>query len=329
MKKKMDKSSKKKMWIGIAIGVVVGIITLHALFAIFMLLFMFGGPPEVVKDISRYEEMLTMYENAKTAYIVFPEKVPESATDTDFYFSYQDTWNVPTQEVYLRCTYNEEDYQAEILRLENVKKQYGSQVRTLLRDEEGRYPYPVYVAQDGYWDNYEYAMLTGVNQITYVYTAMLHSEYLKKVDKKLLPKDFNERQEAYSGVEGYTIYLRYVNYNPDGSVFSWDCDYTRDVVAEVTKNHRVEIGYNSFYVKTYLNENDAELIKECFFTYYEDEQDSFCGLPEYITYTELAGYPYKSLELSKDMSTATVTYYDGTEEKEAIYEVPEVVWVNE
>ena len=328
MKSKMDKSSKKKMWIGIGIGAIVGIITLHALFLIFMLFFAFGGKPEVVKDISRYEEMLGKYENAKTAYIVFPEKVPESATDTDFYFSDQDTWNVPTLEVYLQCTYNEEDYQAEICRLEDVKKQYGSQIRTLLRDEEGRYPYPVYIAQDGYWDNYEYAMLTGENQITYVYTAMLHSNSLKKVDKKLLPKDFDKRQEAYTGVEGYTIYLKDVNYNPDGSVSSWSCDYTRDVVAEVTQNHWVEIGYNRFYVTTYLNEHDEELIKECSFYYYESQHDSVYGLPETIVYTELADYFYKDVEISADKGTTIVTYYDGTEVKEKKYVIPEEVRVN-
>lgn len=328
MKSKMDKSSKKKMWIGIGIGAIVGIITLHALFLIFMLFFAFGGKPEVVKDISRYEEMLGKYENAKTAYIVFPEKVPESATDTDFYFSYQDTWNVPTLEVYLQCTYNEEDYQAEICRLEDVKKQYGSQIRTLLRDEEGRYPYPVYIAQDGYWDNYEYAMLTGENQITYVYTAMLHSNSLKKVDKKLLPKDFDKRQEAFTGIEGYTIYLRDVNYHPDGSILSWDCDYSRDVMVEVINYHRVEIDYNSFYVVTYLNEKDEELIKECKFVYYQSQKDSVTGLPESIHCMELAGHFYKDVALSADKGTTIVTYYDGTEVKEKRYVVPEEVRVN-
>lgn len=324
MGKKMSKDTKKKIWIGVGIGVIVCAITMCALFAILMLLFLYGGPPDVVKDIDRYEEMLTKYESAHTAYIVFPEKLPESAKNTDFYFSYQDAWNVPTQEVYLQCTYDAADYEAEIERLENTKKQYGSKMRTLLRDEEGRYPYPVYIAQDGYWDNFEYAMLTGENQITYIYTAMLSSDSLKKVDKKCLPKDFDERQEAYTGIEGYTIYLKKVNFNQDGSVSDWSCDYTRDSVAEVTKNHWAQIGYNLFYVTTYMNENDEELIKECSFSYYESRHDSIFGLPEEIVYTELAGYPYKSLELSKDKSTAIVTYYDGTEEKEMCYEIQEV-----
>ncbi len=324
MSQKMSKSTKKKIWIGVGIGVVLGVITLGALFAILGLLFIYGGPPDVETDINKYQEMLTKYSNAKTAYIVFPEKIPESATDVDFYFSYQDTWNVPTQEVYLQCTYSDADYQAEIARLENTKKQYGSIIRVLLRDEEERYPYPVYIAQDGYWDNFEYAMLTGENQITYIYTAMMSASSLKKVDQKLLPTDFDKRQQEYTGIEGYTIYLQKVTYYDDGTVDYWSCDYTRDTVSEVTKNHWEEIGYNLFYVTTQLDGQDVEIIKECSYVYYENQHDSVFGLPESIVYTELAGYQYISLELSEDKSKAIVTYLDGEEEKVMEYLIPEV-----
>ncbi len=327
MSGKMSKSTKKKIWIGIGIGAVVGVMSLCAFFAIFMMLFLYGGPTEVETDIHKYQETLAKYESAKTAYLVFPEEIPESATDTDFYFSYQDTWNVPTQEVYLQCTYNDADYQAEIERLENVQKQYGSTTRVLLRDEEGRYPNPVYIAQDGYWDNFEYAMLTGENQITYVYTAMMWADELRKVDKKLLPTDFDQRQKEYTGIEGYTIYLQKVVMSSDGTVDYWNCDYTRDEVSEVTKNHWVEIGYNTFYVTTYLDMQDREIIKECSFTYYESQHDSVFGLPEEIVEDNLEGYFYKSVELSSDKTKAIVTYYDGGEEKQMEYMVPEVVLI--
>lgn len=324
MSKKMSKSTKKKIWIGIAIGAIVGVMTLGALFVIFIMLVLYGGPTEVERDIHKYQETLAKYEHAKTAYLVFPEEIPESAVDTDFYFSYQDTWNVPTQEVYLKCTYDETDYQAELERLENVQKQYGSKIRVLLRDEEGRYPYPVYIAQDGYWDNFEYAMLTGENQITYIYTALMRADELRKVDKALLPTDFDQRQNEYTGIEGYTIYLAKVVRNSDGTVDYWNCDYTRDEVSEVTKNHWVEIGYNLFYVTTCLDEQDREIIKECSYTYYESQHDSIFGLPEKIVYKELEGYLYKSLELNADKTKATVGYYDGEEEKVLVYEIPDV-----
>lgn len=324
MQRKSNQNKKTKIWIGIIIGVVISLITLGALFVIFIMLFLFGGPPEVETDISKYQETLAKYENVNTAYIVFPEEIPKSAEDTEFYFSYQDTWNVPTQEVYLKCTYDETDYLAEIERLENTQKHYGSVVRTLLQDEEGRYPHPVYIAVDGYWDGFEYAMLTGENQITYIYTAMIQSDSLKMIDKGLLPTDFDSRQVEYTGIEGYCIYLQNVVRRDDGTVDYWNCDYTRDEVSEVLKNHWVEIGYNHFYVTTRLDEQDRKIIKDCSYVYYDSRHDSIYGLPDEIVYTELDGFLFKSLELSEDGSKAIVTYYDGAEEKTMEYEIPEV-----
>lgn len=324
MRFNIQKSSKRKIWIGIVIGASVGLITLAALFAVLVLLFLYGGPSDVEENVEKYEEMLSKYSNAKTAYIVFPETIPASASDMDFYFSFQDTWNAPTQEVYLQCTYDETDYLAEIQRLEQTRKQYGSVTRVLLKDEEGRYPYPVYIAQDGYWDSYEYAMLTGENQITYVFTSMMRADKLKKVNKNLLPEDFDSRQEEYTGIEGYNIYLQDVRFYADGSVDSWSCDYTRDIMAAVTRNHWEEIGYNLFYVTTQLDETNKEVIRDCSYVYYESRHDSVYGLPEDIVYTELAGYPYVSMELSEDKSKAFVTYLDGEEEKVFEYTIPDV-----
>lgn len=318
----MQKEYKKKIWIGIAVGAVIGSITLFTLFVVFMLFFMFGGKPEVTTDVTKYEETIGNYENMKTALIVFPEQLPESAQDTDFYFYYQDTWNVPTLEVFLQCTYDEEDYQAEVQRLENTQKRYGSTVRTLLKDEEERFPFPAYIAVDGYWSSYEYALLSGERQITYIYTACKHSEYLEKVDAAYLPKDFDSRMDELSGVEGYCIYLKSVDMI-NGEVSAWDCDYTRDTVVQVLDYHPVTIGYNWFSVCTCLDEKDTEIIKHCSYFYYDSRHDSLYGLADEIQYAELEGYVFKAVELSEDKKRAIVTYYDGTEEKTMEYEIPE------
>ena len=129
---------------------------------------------------------MNKYPYIQTGFISFPETIPESATDTDFYFSFKDTWDDPTCEVSLQCTYDEKDYLSEITRLENTKKIYGSEKRFLLRDEEGRFPYPVYIAIDANDYEYEYALLTGDRQITYIYTSFMEEEYLKKIESKYL-----------------------------------------------------------------------------------------------------------------------------------------------
>ena len=74
---------------------------------------------------------------------------------------------------------------------------------------------------------------------------------------------------------------------------------------------------------TYLDENDTEIIKSCFYCYYDSRHDSIYGTAEEIEYTELEGYRYKSVELNEDKTKAIVTYYDGEEEKTFEYEIPE------
>lgn len=320
----MKANQKKKLWIGIVIGAVISVLTLGALFVVFLLFVFLGDPPEVTTDITKYEQMLTQYDYVHTAFITFPEQLPESAQDTDFYFYYQDTWNTPTMEVFLQCTYDEADYQTELARLENTRKRYGSRVQTLIGDEEGRYPYPAYIAVDGRYGDYEYALLSGEREITYIYIADKVMDHMEKVDAAYLPSDFeNEDQVWNMNKEAYSIYLQ-SEMVFDGEVIGWNEDYTRDEVSEVLEHHYVEVDYNNFYVTTCLDENDAEIIQDCSYSFYKNQHDSMYGLPEKIVYTELTGYRFKSLELNEEQTKAIVTYYDGEEEKIYEYVIPEV-----
>ena len=123
----MNGGNKKKLWIGVLVGAIISILTIATLVVVFFLWFLFGKEPsEITTNIKDYEKAMNKYdcEIIDTAFIVFPEKIPDSVKDTDFYYSYQEGWE-PSVEVYLQCTYDEKDYQAEVQRLENTKKQYG------------------------------------------------------------------------------------------------------------------------------------------------------------------------------------------------------------
>lgn len=319
----MNNSNKKKLWIGVLVGAIISMLTLAALVVVFFLFFLFGKQPvEITTGIEEYEKAMTKYdcEMMDTAFIVFPEKIPDSAKDTDFYYSYQEGWEASV-EVFLQCTYNEEDYQAEVQRLENTKKQYGGTVRKLIQLEES-FSNPAYIAVDGHDQSFEYALLTGENQITYIYTRFHDSESLKKIKPEYLPKDYDKKLEAFQLEEGYTIYLKSVDVE-DGEVIAWELDYTRDEVVEVLNYHPVSIKFNNFGVCTYLDEENNEIIKNCYYSYYENMHDALYGLPEEIVYTELQGYRFKSVKLNKDKTQALVTYYDGEEEKSLEYELPE------
>ena len=69
-------------------GLVIGLITVIAAIYILILVFFFGGPPKVTKGIEKYEQ--TMKENttreygkARTEFLIFPKKVPESAFEQE------------------------------------------------------------------------------------------------------------------------------------------------------------------------------------------------------------------------------------------------------
>lgn len=316
----MEQKNKKKIWIGIAIGSVISVLTLGTLFVVLMIFFFLGGPPKVVKDIDQYSQVIQS-ENLHTGLIVFPGEIPAAAQDVDFYFYFQDTWNTPTIEVYLQCTYDEETYGEEVLRLENTQKSYGSTVRTLIKEEN--YPYPAYVAVDGDNHTFEYALLSGERQITYISVIYKDTAALDKVEAKYLPKDYDYRMNYMGGYDGYNIYLMRTTVNSKGEVMAREYDYTREAVAEVLLHHPVSIDYNHFGVRTCLDEQDREIIQACYYTYYKDRHDSMYGLPESMEYSELQGYEYRGITLNTDKTKAVVTYYDGKEEKSMEYEIPQ------
>ena len=172
----------------------------------FVYLFLFGGPPKVIKDENKYVETMHKYTQevvgkVHTGFFTFPQAIPESAFESGtgpvFYFSYQDTWDDPTCEVYLKCTYSDEDYAKEIDRLKNsvyILKGERGEVSTKLEFEKtGRFAYPVYKAIDCDNHSYEYAMDLGENEIAYIYTSFKDTPgSLKKIPKEYLPDDYEE-----------------------------------------------------------------------------------------------------------------------------------------
>ncbi len=187
----MDNLTKKKLRTGIIVGSIVSVITLFALMIIFILLVFFGGPPHITKDVKEYETIMHKYDNIQCGFAAFPEVIAEDAEVKEFYFSYQDTWDDPTCEVFLQCVYTEEDYEKEVERLENVERVYGKDVKKLLKESTGRYNYPAYIAVENHNYGYEYVLLSGANELTYVYTAFKERRNIH-FDEKYLPSDFGE-----------------------------------------------------------------------------------------------------------------------------------------
>ena len=207
----MKKRTKKL--IGIIAGAVAGGVTLTGIIVVFFVFFLFGGPAKKNTDAGKYEETIAYYypgepgHRVRTGFLTFPDSIPSSAfedgREPDFYFWYRDTWNAPTCEAYLLCTYDDEDYSAEIRRLRNTVKEFEDEriePRQLIYEDSDRFSHPVYMAIDHSDYSYEYAMDLGGNAIAYVYTAWKRTfGSVRKIPTEYLPSDFEESLGSENG----------------------------------------------------------------------------------------------------------------------------------
>ena len=299
----------KKVGKGILIGILLTIATLFTLVFVFLYFVFFGGPAKVTRDIKDYEEVLSN-PYAQTGYIIFPEKIPEGVIETEFYNSFRDTWNSPTLQTYLTCVYDMETYQKEIDRLEHTSKTYGDKKKKLLRDEKKKFQYPAYIAVENAAHKYEYALLTGENQITYISTSFIDKENVK-FSEDYLPYDFMTEEGRAFG-SGYSIYY--------GKVLATmiDTDYTRDSNPEVRDAHTRTIGDDDFVVRVILDEQGREIIDDCAQWSYEPGTYE----AEETIYDDLKGMEYKAMEADRERNMMIVTYMDEGEEKTREYLMP-------
>ena len=218
----MKDKKQNKIILGILITVGICGSLLGCAVIVFVWLFLFGGPPKVTKDVNRYRETMHEYTQevvgkVHTGFFAFPQTIPDSAfesgTGPEFYFSYQDTWDDPTCEVYLKCTYSDDDYAKEIDRLKNsvftLEGANGTVNTTLEFEDVGRFAYPAYKAIDCDNHSYEYALDLGRNEIAYVYTSFKNTPgSLRKIPKAYLPDDYAKtlRENTFSN-GGHNVYV--------------------------------------------------------------------------------------------------------------------------
>lgn len=308
----MNRKTKKTLkWV--AIGLALGILTMITLVVLFFTLFLFGGPATRTTNIDKYS--IIFEKRVQSGLIIFPEEIAANVQETEFSYYYKDTWDDPTVSIFLQCTYTSEDYEAEVQRLQSTKKDYGGTERVLLQEEGVNYPYPAYIAVENHHHQYEYALLSGENQITYIYTSFFWKDDIK-FDQKYLPKDFMKEQED-TFYDGYSIYIMHIDTQFGGISY----DTTRDTHVVVTDAHGIWIEDSRFTVRVQFDEQDREIITECLFSYYEpaaDLDNVYIQDTESddTIFTDLAGYEYKDVRLNEERTTAIVTYLDNGEEKE-------------
>ena len=299
----MKDNKKKKIIIGVVVGAALALCTLVTLLGVLVYLFLYGGPATVSKDIAGYEKIFN--ENGlHTAYITFPEHIPEGTEKTDYYHYYRDTWNFATVETFLQCTYTPETYQKELERLQNISKTYGNQTVQLRRDEGVKYNYPAYVAVENKGYTYEYALLSGTNEITYIMTMDFHKNDVH-FDAKYLPSDYMTDEVGYS------------IYNTSAGKDEYSNIYSRDPNPEVTDVHNVTVDgeYSMVSVFVKLDQDGNEVITSVSYSV----TDAKALKTDTKEFHELDGKIYKDIKADFKEHKATITYLDGGEEKTAVY----------
>ena len=220
--KKVEEKKTGKVLKGMIVGLIVGGVTVMGIVTVFIIYFFTGGPVQVTKSADEYEDTMRKYTNevvgkVHTGFFTFPESIPESAfangSEPTFFFSYKDTWDDPTCEVYLKCSYSEADYTSEIDRLKNstyeLKNGNTETISKLEYDDSERFSFPVYKAIDCDNHSYEYAMDLGNNEIAYIYTSFKRNpSSLKKIPEEYLPNDYEDslKNNSYSN-GGYNVYV--------------------------------------------------------------------------------------------------------------------------
>ncbi len=309
-------SKKRKIKIGIIIGGSITAVLLLAAVGIFCLRILFGDGKKEFYGTQYYDD-LKDYEYFNTAFMTFPENLSEDLEAVEFYYIRQDFLvGRPCYEVFLQCTYTPEEYEAEVERLNHTRKVFEyTRECTLLRDEEGRFAYPAYIAIDNHFHSYEYALLTGDNQITYIATSIFGADDLH-FDTDYLPSDYMcEPKEDFFG-SGYCIYIK------ERTEDVVDYDYTRDEIVPIRDVHSEQKDDNYFYVDTIVQEDGKEVITECEYYVWENV-NQWAGEPEITVYPQLNGYEFRKLSLNRERTSAVITYFDGQSERELEIELPE------
>lgn len=304
----MKQKKTKRIVLGILIGLVCAISTLFTLFLILLFFLGMGGIPKPTRDINRYQEIFAE-QGVRTGYISFPETIPDSATDVKYYHIYMDNLFSPTVQTFLQCTYDDATYEKEIDRLENTSKTYGNRVCRLLRDEEHKFAYPAYIAVENAASTYEYALLTGENQITYIFT-MYGDAHKVKFDQKYLPTDYMTTKDK-SFTSGYSIYYTIVS---ESGITS---DYTRDAVVTVHNTHSRYVGDDYFVVYFTLDADGNEIIDECGYFPWTNDYEVDHG----IYYDNLSGKQYLDMTVDFDQKEVTVFYLEKETQNSFTYQL--------
>ncbi len=148
-------------------------------------------------DITKYRQWNTHDLHGKM--LIFPQQIEYVDAEKYLYRCSEGILDNDYQ-IFLKCNYSENMYQAEIQRLSQIKDEYEGHENKVFYDTEN-FKNPSYVCIYNFDSTYEYACLDEENfSICYIYLQFVDKNEIK-FDKDLLPEQYGS-----GGNNGFNIY---------------------------------------------------------------------------------------------------------------------------
>jgi len=168
------------------------------------------GDSYTTRDIAEYGQysghIEVEYEGFFSLLEIFPKELPPSATVEDYYYFCNNGLLDNSYQLYLVCSYDQEDFAREKERLESIELTFRDEVhKPTITDTGFKYPAVVTIFEDQ--DSFEYALLdeeTGT--IAYVYAQSMGIKE-SIVPLQYRPQGFKPPQDELTEWGSYNIYL--------------------------------------------------------------------------------------------------------------------------
>ncbi len=304
----MTRIKKKRFLKGFLLGIVLTCLTCYALMNAFIYLVIMGGPGRKLSEAAQYQEIFDEKYRLQTGLIIFPETIPQNVVEPEFRFRWRDYFNTPMHEIFLQCNYDDATYKKEIDRLEKTAKVYGNRRENLLHKKNENYPYEAYVSIENHQLSYEYAMITGFNQITYISLSSVRDKPVG-FPSKYLPIDYFEEDTGFAG--GYSIYME------SNTNLGLSSDFTRDEEVVVEDAHMQVIGDYNVIVFTEYDSQGNEVITSC----ERGVQNAYEPAKKKV-WSDINGTIYQEMLINKERTRATIIYKEDGVDKEFVIEIP-------
>lgn len=305
------KRTSTKILPAILIGGAAGFLLCLGLLVWLVYTFFFGPAPIIYEGAENYNKS---WENRiHSGLLLFPDNISPAAENVDFYYYWRDTFNFPTAQIHLSCTYSPEDYKRELSRIQSVSKQIGTHFKQVYADNCTDFSYPAYVAVNGN-NIWEYALLLEKSHtIHYIFTEFCSSSDVH-FNSDYLPGNFDDNSRLDFGKE-FSIY-EYPVYEK-GEITAVEGDYTRNAVVPQTEGHYVDAGKYSLQVVTEIDENGVETIQGCTLFYLDG------SIEKTWEFSDLNGKIYRNITLNEDRSQAIITWEDNNKINESVFDIKE------